>query len=99
MKLYERENIEILSVHKFPFGSSEIQFRPIVGSIYYCPGANVGEDAGRRKVSFVRCGINEKCSVDAVAEMLDQGKLRVVIPSAPENIDLVFSDGVDRLAK
>ena len=99
MKQFDRANVEIVSAQQLPSGSTEIQFQPILESMYYCPGANLRPDAGREKVSLVRCGIKERCTVDVVAEKADQGKYRIVIPSTPASIDMVFNDGEDRLAK
>lgn len=99
MKQYEQANIEILFVQHLSSGSTEILFRPILDSLYYCPGVSIRQDSSRQKISFVRCGIKEKCDVDAVAEKMDQGKLKVVVPSVPESIDMVFRDGEVRLPK
>lgn len=99
MKQYEKANIEILSVQQLLSGNTEILYQPILDSMYYCPGASIRQDTGRQKVSFIRCGIKEKCNVDVIAENVGQGKLKIVIPSAPESIDLIFSDGEVRLPK
>jgi hypothetical protein len=99
MKQYQKENIEILSIQQLPSGSTEIQYKPILESMYYCPGASIYEEGGRQKISLVRCGIKEKCNIDAIAEKLDQGIMKIVVPSTPESIDFVFSDGVIRAAQ
>jgi len=93
MKQYEKANVEILSVQRLSSGSTEILYKPILESMYYCPGANLRQDGGREKVTLVRCGIHEKCSVDVIAETGAQGQWKVVIPSGQATIDLVFSDG------
>jgi len=99
MKQYEQANIEILSVQHISSGGTEIVFRPIFDSLYYCPGVSIRQDSNRKKISFVRCGIKEKCDVDAIAEKMDQGVLKVVVPAVPESIDIVFGDGKVRLTK
>ena len=99
MKQYKKGNVEILSVQQLPSGSTEILYRPILETMYYCPGASRRQDGGREKVVFVRCGINEKCPVDVVAEKISQGQWKIVIPSEQDSIDLVFSDGEIRLQK
>lgn len=99
MKQYEQANIEILSVQHLSSGSTEILYRPILDSLYYCPGVSIRQDSGRQKISFVRCGIKEKCYVDVIAEKVGQGKLKVIVPSVPESIDMVFRDGEVRFPK
>ncbi len=99
MKQYEKSDIEILSVQRLPSGSTEILYRPILDSLYYCPGVRLRQDAGRQKISFVRCGIKEKCEVDVRAERVDRGAFKLLIPFVPENIDMVFGDGETHLPK
>ncbi|OGS19594.1 MAG: hypothetical protein A2219_07335 [Elusimicrobia bacterium RIFOXYA2_FULL_50_26] len=93
MKQYEKSNVEILSVYGTVTGTTEITYQPMLDSMYYCPGANVRHEGERQKVSLVRCKINNKCPVDVIAEKLAQDQWKLVISSAPDKIDLVFSDG------
>ena len=99
MKQYKKADVDIISVQQLSSGKTEILYQPILDSLYYCPGAIVGQDAGRQKVSFIRCGIKEECAVDVIAQKSDRGQLKIVLPSAPESIDLVFSDGEVRLPR
>lgn len=99
MNQYEKANVEIILAQQLSSGNTEVMYRPMLDSVYYCPGVRIRQDDGREKVSFVRCGIKDKCLVDVVAEKKDQGIWRIVIPSSLEKIDLVFSDGEDRLVK
>ena len=99
MKYYNKADLEVISFQGAPAGQTAILIRPMLESLYYCPGATIRQAAGRLKVSFVRCGIKEKCIVDARAEKADPGQFRVVIAAAPETIDLVFGDGELPLAR
>lgn len=99
MKQYKKADVDIISVQQLPSGQTEILYQPILDSLYYSPGATVREDAGRQKVSFVRCGIKKDCAVDVIAQESERGQVKIVLPSPPENIDLVFSDGEVRLPK
>lgn len=99
MKQYDKANVEIISAKQLAPGKTEILYQPILDSMYYCPGATIRQVFGREKITFVRCGINENCAVDVAAENTGNGRFRIIIPSSLETIDLVFSDGEDRLAK
>lgn len=99
MKQYDKSDVEILSVRQLPSGGTEILYRPILDSLYYCPGARLRQDAGRQKISFVRCGIKEKCEIDVRAERVDKGAFKLLVPFLPENIDMVFGDGEAPLRK
>lgn len=98
MKQYEKSNVEILSVDGSFTGKTEIKYRPILESMYYCPGASLRHEGNREKVTLVRCKINEKCPVDVIAEKLVQGEFKLVILSSSDLIDLVFSDGEIQLS-
>jgi len=93
VKQYEKSNVEILSIQSSLTGKTELIYQPILDSMYYCPGATIRREGDRQKVSFVRCEIKEKCTVDLKAEMIAQGQWKIVILDSPDKIDLVFSDG------
>ncbi len=93
MKQYEKSEVAIISVDRSSAGETQVTYQPILDSMYYCPGANVRQEGGRQKVSFVRCQIDRACPVDVIAEKLGRGQLRVAIPIAAEEIDVVFRDG------
>jgi hypothetical protein len=93
MKQYEKSNVEILSVEEPLDGKTEIVYRPILDSMYYCPGAHIRHEGERQKVSFIRCQISEKCPADVIAEKLAQNQWKLVVSSEADKIDLVFSDG------
>lgn len=93
MKQYEKSEVAIISVDRSSAGETQVTYQPILDSMYYCPGANVRQEGGRQKVSFVRCQIDRTCPVDVIAEKLGRGQLRVAIPIAAEEIDVVFRDG------
>lgn len=99
MAQYKQADVEIISFTRTIPGETEIRYRPILESMYYCPGIRVRPEHGRQRVSFVRCGIREKCAVDVTSTKVEPGAWKVVVPSAPESIELVFSDGAFALSR
>ena len=93
MKQYKKDEVEIISVQQNISGGTEILYRPMLDSMYYCPGITIHNDNQRNKISFVRCGLKEKCQVDVLAENVGLGQWRVIVPFMPARIGFTFSDG------
>ncbi len=93
MNSYAKEDIEIISASAGLGNTTEVTYRPILDTIYFCPGATVKVAAERTKVSFVRCALKEKCAVDASAERLSDGKWKITILAPLAKIDLLFRNG------
>ena len=92
VKLYQKSDVEIVESFKSA-DLTIIVYRPVLESMYYCPGINTKIFESRTKVSFVRCAISAKCQVDIVAKDLGQDRLQVAISDAPDKIDLIYKDG------
>lgn len=93
MKDYRRSDVTIVSASAEPEGGTRIVYRPVLDSLYYCPGVRWSHEQSVWKVWFVRCGIKDRCSVDAKAERGDHGQWSVRVPASAVNVTLVFSDG------
>ena len=92
METYDSSSVELISVNVSAAGKTEILYRPMLDSLYYCPGARIRHEADRQKLSLVRCKINDTCTVDVPAENLGQGQWKLTLAEAPESVDLVFRD-------
>lgn len=93
MNRYTKAEVEILSISRTTLDSTEIVYRPILDTLYHCPGANTHNDAGRRKISFARCKIGEPCAVDIKAEKLPPNQWKIIVHAPRDTIDLIFRDG------
>ena len=87
----EREVALISTVAAGP-GTTRIQYRPMLDSLYYCPGAKIKASAERTKVSLVRCGLKERCAVDARSVNAGDGSMTLDIPAPADKIDIVMRE-------
>ncbi|PWV59758.1 hypothetical protein C7443_10911 [Plasticicumulans acidivorans] len=94
---YKKADIEILAAQPLASDTTRLVYQPLLESLFYCPGAVGERKDGREKITLVRCSIHERCAVDFAAKAVEHG-FELVLPAAPRDIDLVFSDGEVRLA-
>ncbi len=97
MDQYKLSDVEILSVVQEKDGAIKVTYRPMLESVHYSPGANIGLSDGRQKLQFIRCGIKEKCAVALPAKNIGEGTLVLTVPGGLHSIDAVFSDGEKKL--
>jgi hypothetical protein len=99
MKQYNKSEIDIISKKTSSAGGTEIVYRPILDSLYYCPGVTIRSSTDRTGISFVRCGIKDKCKADISSENIGAGQFKVVVPFSPSQVDLVFGDVEEKLLR
>lgn len=92
MNDYLAREVTLISTVAAGPGATRIQYRPILDSLYYCPGAKIKASAERLKVTLVRRGLKERCAVDARSVNAGDGSMTLEIPGAADRIDLVFRD-------
>lgn len=93
---YKKADIGIITVQPLASNTTKLVYQPLLESLFYCPGAVGERQDGREKITLVRCSIHERCAVDFPAKAVERG-FELVLPAAPRDIDLVFSDGEVRL--
>ena len=96
---YKQSDLQIISTELQKDGASVVVYQAVMESLFYSPGANVVAQRDRYEISFVRCGIKEKCPVDLKAEGIGQGSSKLVIPAGVKGAVFMFSDGEVPLAK
>lgn len=80
-------------------GGTDIIYRPILDSLYHCPGITIREKAERKKIIFVRCSIDNKCPTDIPSENIGAGQFKVAVPFTASKIDVIFEDGETKLLR
>lgn len=90
MTFYSKDQVESVELISAQGGQHKVLFRPMLESLYFCPGAIVQETSTNQEVRLVRCSISQDCKVDIPAERLQDGSLSISLKASQKPVKLVW---------
>lgn len=93
MTLYDMDQIEIVSVARSDQGTT-VTYTPLLESAYYNPGVDVDSEDDAWVLEFVRCGINETCTVSHPIDPASAPPYSVFLEGAADGVMLRDKKGL-----
>jgi hypothetical protein len=95
MNTYQKNQIDELSVMKLTDSTLLLTIRPIMETLYSCPGVIIEENSNEIIVSIIRCRINKKCTVDisSTHDPMNPGSYNIILPSTDKPIKINYLTG------
>ncbi|WP_125931822.1 hypothetical protein [Thiosocius teredinicola] len=86
---YDKARIHDVAINPQPDGSTVITAKPILETLYWCPGAVLQETDTTISVSLVRCWYKSTCDVDieAVTDPAAPGVVKIVVPPSDKRVE------------
>ncbi|VAW67937.1 hypothetical protein MNBD_GAMMA10-2874 [hydrothermal vent metagenome] len=98
MEYNNSNQITMVSVERIDKGL-KISYRPMLETLYYCPGIKINETPQNIEISFVRCDIKNTCPVTLKANhAAEQGIDYITIENNNKPVFAKFKDSTLRLS-
>lgn len=93
---YNSEQITIISVEQIE-NRVKISYRPMLETLYYCPGVQVTKMADNIEISFIRCHGKSKCPVTVKAQQANEGIDFIEIDNNGMPIFMLYEGGKNKV--
>ncbi len=95
MSIYQKDQINEVSIVKTVDGSLRLTVIPMLETLYTCPGIMLKEGNDAVIVEIVRCRINANCPVDVKASIdpANPGSYNIILSSINKPIKINYDSG------